>query len=102
MLKKAIIYRIGSVLIGILINTILLQSIQFALFVSLVFTVVLTAYYMVFHKLWPEKPPKKDYSRYNVMGFPDGTKPMCAKCHGICRNPRYIKSHKCWVPCQKV
>lgn len=52
MIKKALIYRVGSMLLGFLLNTLFFETYTFALFVTFVFTVVMTAYYVVFHKVW--------------------------------------------------
>lgn len=60
MLKKAIAYRAGSMLIGICINYALFGSIELALLATVIFTVALTAYYVLFHRLWPESLPESE------------------------------------------
>ncbi len=55
MLSKALIYRAGSVVIGLALNYYFFGTIEMALWVGFVFTVVLTAYYVAFHHFWPGK-----------------------------------------------
>lgn len=55
MLKRALAYRVGSILIGFGMNLAIFGSITFSLFLTVLFTVVLTSYYMIFHRLWPDE-----------------------------------------------
>ena len=68
MLKKALVYRFGSMVIGVTINFALFGTVQMALFATFIFTVVLTGYYMAFHALWAHSPPSLPESKEFSLG----------------------------------
>lgn len=51
--RKALIYRVGSMLVGFIMNLIIFRKVEIAIGLTLLFMVTHTSYYYLFHRLWP-------------------------------------------------
>ena len=53
LLKKAIAYRIGSVILAFGVTLAIFGSLEIALGLTLIYFITHTWYYYLFHRLWP-------------------------------------------------
>ena len=53
LLKKAVVYRAGSVLLAFGINFAIFRKLEIAIGLTILFTITHTWYYYLFHRLWP-------------------------------------------------
>ena len=51
-LIEAICYRIGSIILGFVVNYIIFRSITFSLTLTMLFFITHTLYYIIFKKMW--------------------------------------------------
>ena len=51
-LIEAFCYRVGSIILGFVVNYIIFRSISFSLSLTMIFFVTHTLYYIIFKKMW--------------------------------------------------